>query len=455
MKKSPRILIAAPASGAGKTMITCGLLSCLKERNMEVTAFKCGPDYIDPMFHKEVLGIDSYNLDTFLCGEEGVRDILIRHTETVFEESIAVIEGVMGYYDGLGGISVKASTYDVARATDTPVVLLVDCKGLSVSVIPLIQGFLGYREKNHIKGVILNRLSPGMYDRMKHMIEEQTSVKVYGYVPVMAEFFLESRHLGLKLPCEKAGMKEQLLKLGKRLEETVDIDGLKELAEEAPRLQLDCKKEASEKYNGVRIGVAKDEAFCFLYEDNLEYLRTRGAELVPFSPLYDTCLPEKINGLIFYGGYPELYGQRLSENQGMKRSIKKAIEEGIPCIAECGGFLYLQEELEDDMGQRHSMAGVLKGGSRKQKRLKRFGYLTLEEGTVFGEDVGTIPAHEFHYYDSDECGSAFTAKKPLSERTWKCMISTDTMLAGYPHLHYFGNKKVAEAFLRAAEKVTF
>ncbi len=457
--KHARILIAAPASGTGKTLITCGILSCLKERNMEVTAFKCGPDYIDPMFHKEVLEINSYNLDTFLCGRDGVREILAKHIEAASSErkSIAVIEGVMGYYDGLGGISTEASAYDVADATDTPVVLLIDCKGLSVSVVPVLKGFLSYKEKrrdkSHVSGVILNRLSPGMYGRMKALIERETSVKVYGYVPVLKESFLESRYLGLQMPHEKAGAREQLKNFGMKLSETVDIDGLIELSANAPKLPCGtCAEGKDGLYDGVRIGIAADEAFCFCYQDNLEYLERLGARLVPFSPLRDARLPEHIHGLIFYGGYPELYAEQLAANHSMRTCVKAAIDGGIPCIAECGGFLYLQERLEGKDKQMHSMAGVFAGGSRKMERLQRFGYLTLTGGKVFGRDVGELQAHEFHYYDSEECGSAFTVKKPLSDRTWECMISTDTILAGYPHFHYLGNKKMAAAFLEAAQK---
>ncbi len=459
--KHARILIAAPASGTGKTLITCGILSCLKERNMEVTAFKCGPDYIDPMFHKEVLQINSYNLDTFMCGRNGVREILARHLEAPFSDgqrdSIAVIEGVMGYYDGLGGVSTEASAYDVADATDTPVVLLVDCKGLSVSVVPVIKGFLSYKEKEgdkrYIKGVILNRLSPGMYGRMKELIERETSVKVYGYVPVLKEGVLESRYLGLQMPQENVRIRERLGNFGRKLSETVDIEGLIELSANAPHLPpVAGAKDKEGLYRGVRIGIAADEAFCFCYQDNLEYLEYLGARVISFSPLHDTGLPEDIHGLLFYGGYPELYAKQLAANHSMRICVKEAVDGGTPCIAECGGFLYLQEQLEGKDRQMYPMAGVFQGESRKKERLQRFGYLTLTGGKVFGQDVGELRAHEFHYYDSEKCGSAFTAKKPLSDRTWECMISTDTILAGYPHFHYLGNKKMAEAFLEAAKK---
>lgn len=482
MVKIPRIMITAMRSGAGKTMVTCGILKAWKMQEKKIASFKCGPDYIDPMFHKTVIGVSSYNLDSYMCGSEGVRRILAQNGRN---SEISVIEGVMGYYDGIAGISTDASAYDIAKITDTPAVMVLDCKGLSVSAVPCIEGFLHYKENSHIKGVILNRLSPMMYSRMKQMIEEQTKVRVYGYVPVMPECALESRYLGLKLPNERKDIEERLAVLGEKLQETVDLEGLQELAHSAEDFAYDGeKKEADqseqviysrkendverekreslqedaniqwkeESVGKVRIGVAIDEAFCFIYEDNLDILQKLGAKIVPFSPMHDKCLPEDISGVIFYGGYPELYAEKLSQNQTMLRSVKEALEGGMPCMAECGGFMYLQEFIEDEKGHKFQTAGALSGKSYHTGSLRRFGYITLEGGTVFGQDVGKIPAHEFHYYDSDACGEAFLAKKPMSKRSWKCMISTDTMLAGYPHIHYYGNEKVPEVFIKACRR---
>ena len=403
--KLPRILITAMRSGAGKTMLTCGILKAMKMQEINPASFKCGPDYIDPMFHKTVIGISSYNLDSFLCGENGVREILKKNGAGA---DISVMEGVMGYYDGIAGISSEASAYDIARIADTPAVMILDCKGLSVSAVPCIQGFLHYKEDSRIKGVILNRLSPMMYGRMKEMIEVQTGIKVYGYVPVMKDCALESRYLGLKLPKERK--------------------------------------------DTVRIGLASDDAFCFFYQDNLELLQEMGAELIPFSPLYDKQIPEKLSGLLFYGGYPELYAEELSKNESMKTSIKKALNGGMPCIAECGGFMYLQEYIRDESGTEFPMVGFLEGKSYPTGSLKRFGYVTLTGGRIFGKEAGDIPAHEFHYYDSEVCGEAFLAEKPMSNRSWKCMISTDTVLAGYPHIHYYGNEKIPENFLEQCRR---
>ena len=448
----PRFMITAPSSGAGKTMVCCGLLKCLKDRKMKVTAFKCGPDYIDPMFHKAVLGIDSYNLDTFLCGRENTRKIFACHAG---QSEIAVLEGVMGYYDGIGGQVTDASAYDVAKVTDTPAVLLIDGRGASLSIVPHIQGFLAFREKetpgSHIGGVILNHAAPGQYRRLKELIEREALVKVYGYVPEMKDISFESRHLGLKKPSEIEDFKEKMQILGERFEETIDVDGLIRLAESASDAVDYVPEQPVKKYK-VRIGLAWDEAFCFAYQDNLALLKEMGAEILTFSPLHHKKLPEDIDGLILWGGYPELYAQRLKANVLMRKAVRGALEQGIPCIAECGGFLYLQEAIEDKEGFFQDAVGALKGKCFHGGSLKRFGYIMLEGGLVFGHDAGKIPAHEFHYYDSDNCGNAFTAKKPLSERSWECMISTETLLAGFPHIHYAGNQEVPEAFLEACEK---
>lgn len=446
----PRILITAPSSGGGKTMLTCGLLQAFLNRGYHPAAFKCGPDYIDPMFHKSVLGVDSYNLDTFLCGKEGIKEVLKKHGG---KKDLAVLEGVMGYYDGLAGISTKASAYDVADVTETPAILLVDCKGLSVSVLPVIEGFLHYKKNSHIQGVILNRLSPMMYGRMKQMIEEQIGLTVYGYLPVMKEIAFESRYLGLKLPNEVEKIREQIQILGEQAEKTIDVDGIFKLANTAPEVEsgtLEVQATGAK----LKIGIAEDEAFCFIYKDNKELLETMGAELVPFSPLHDAKLPEGLDGLLFYGGYPELYAESLSQNRSMRTEIKKKLEAGFPCMAECGGFMYLMERMEGADGRIYPMVGAVAGASYQTHSLKRFGYVQLSGGSVFGRNVGEIPAHEFHYYDAEECGQAFTAKKPLSERRWECMISTETLFAGYPHLYYQGNPGIAEAFLAACRNKT-
>ena len=448
-RKVPRILLGAAASGSGKTLITCGLLQALKNRKLQVTSFKCGPDYIDPMFHSRVIGTKSRNLDSFFADEDTVRYLLEKNARDC---EISVIEGVMGYYDGLAGISPKASAYDVAKITKTPAVLIVNAKGMSLSAAAFIKGFVEYQEDSQIRGVILNQVSSMMYPRLKQIIEEELSIKVYGYVPVVKDCVLESRHLGLVMPEEIVDLQQKLMELAEILEKSVDIDGLLELAEHAEELPVQESTVAYHTGRKIRIALAKDEAFCFFYQDNLELLEEMGAELVPFSPIHDKKLPEHIDGMLFHGGYPELYAKKLSENKEMLAAVCAAVQTGIPYMAECGGFMYLHQEMEDMEGHSWPMAGVIHGKSWRTPRLTRFGYITLEDGTCFGEHVGAIRAHEFHYFDSDRCGEAYTAKKPLSSRSWKCIHSDGQGMSGFPHMYYYSNLRVPEQFLRACEE---
>ena len=447
--KIPRILLAAGSSGSGKTLITCGLLEALVERGIKTASFKCGPDYIDPMFHSRVIGTKSRNLDTFFTVPEVTKYLLTRNARDC---EVAVMEGVMGFYDGVAGTTTRASAYDLAKVTDTPVILIVNSRGMSVSLAAYVKGFLEYKKDSHIKGVIFNQMSPMLYPRMKKLLEEELGVVVLGYVPKVEDCVIESRHLGLVLPDEIPELKDRLHKLAGVLEETLDIDRILELAGEAPDL-LDAKPESVTDFRlsePVRIGVAEDEAFCFFYADNFRLLGEMGAEIVPFSPMEDKQLPDDLDGLLLYGGYPELIGKKLEQNTTMKDMIREKLKAGMPCMAECGGFMYLHEEMEGMDGNFYQMAGVIPGKAYRTPKLSRFGYVTLtQKKPALGmEDFGEIPAHEFHYFDSENCGEDFHAAKPESKRGWDCIHGTDTMLAGFPHLYYYGNPEVPKAFLK-------
>ncbi len=456
--KLDRIMIAAPSSGSGKTLITCGLLVLLKKKGFRVGSFKCGPDFIDPMFHTKVIGTKSRNLDTFFTDPDVTRSLLAKNAADC---DIAVMEGVMGYFDGMGLNDSRAGASDLAGITDTPVLLIVNAKGCSRSILPAIKGFLDFQEKPCIKGIILNRVSPMLYPRMKEMIESELDTKVVGYVPVLKDCVLESRHLGLMMPDEISELHQKLDQLSAELEKSLDLDAILALAGAAPELpeaapafgEDPAKKEESAfrdrvKKARIRIGVARDEAFCFFYEDNLTLLREMGAELVEFSPIHDSALPEQLDALLFHGGYPELYTKELSENTSMRKAIKDALDQGMICMAECGGFLYLHESLEDTEGNARPMVGAVPGRAFYTGRLQRFGYITLTEGSVFGEQVGDIRSHEFHYFDSEHNGEAFLAKKPAAARSWRCVNSGDTLFCGFPHLYYYANQELPKAFLK-------
>ena len=454
---APRVLIAAPASATGKTTVACGLMRALVRRGLKVQACKSGPDYIDPMFHTEVVGATSRNLDLFFADASLVRALLAKGAR---QADVTVIEGAMGYYDGIAG-SAQASAWELAAKTDTPCVLVIDGRGRALSAAAEVTGFVRFRDPSKICGVIVNRVSAGYFPRLKKIIEDETGVPVLGYLPVLADCGLESRHLGLVTASEVEGLRDTLDRIAAVLEDTVDLDALLELAATAP--QLDCPDAmtsenrprtaaAMTSENRPRIAVARDEAFCFYYRDSLDLLEELGAQLVEFSPLVDSGLPEGTSGLYLGGGYPELHASGLSANESMRASVKAAIAAGLPTVAECGGFMYLHEWLEDDKGVRHPMVGTIAGTSFKTDRLGRFGYVTL---TAHGDSLlacagAQLPAHEFHYWDSENCGDDFTAAKPLSTRKWECVHATPTLFAGYPHLYLASCPDAAARFVDAA-----
>ena len=449
----PRILLAGTHSGSGKTTVTCGLLQALKNRRMDLCAFKCGPDYIDPLFHSKVLGIPSRNLDLFLTDEKEAVRLLQKNSRG---SQLAVVEGVMGYYDGLGGSTDRASAYDVARVTQTPAVLVVPARGASLSLAATVKGFYQFRENSGIFGVILNGCSSSAYPMLKKLLEQEAGIPVLGFLPYQEEFSLPSRHLGLTLPGEINGIREKLTLLARQCEETLDIDRILNLASLAPPLpeQAFAESDAKSKpYTSVQIAVARDEAFCFLYEDNLDLLRESGAEIVFFSPLHDKGLPEKACGLILPGGYPELFAQRLSQNASMRCAVQKAVESGMPTIAECGGFLYLLKELEEKEGESFPMAGVLPGSSVSGSRLGNFGYVTLtaQKDHLLLPAGESLHAHEFHYWQAHQPGEDFTAVKPVTGKSWQTGYATSNLYAGFPHLYFASNPQTATRFVHACE----
>lgn len=436
---TPRVMFAATRSGSGKTTVTCGVLAALKKQNIKVQAYKCGPDYIDPMFHRTVLGIDTGNLDTFFAGADAIGRILARDTK---DAELIVMEGVMGYYDGVGGTTTMASSYELSKVTKTPVVLIVDAKGASVTLAAIIRGIMEYKKDSRIVGVILNRVSPMFYSRIKHVIETECGIPVLGYLPEDASFAVPSRHLGLLQPGEMQKQRDWVETVAEAVRKTIDIDGILEIAAQAEMLQIQKATGETEKCKfpaGYRIGVARDAAFSFYYRENLRMLEDMGATLVFFSPLADAHVPE-VDALIFGGGYPELYAKQLYENQSMRVSVRQALEYGMPCHAECGGFLYLGKSLADAEGNVYEMVGFLDGAGFRTERLQRFGYVELapQEADAFAVNT-VLRGHEFHYWDSTDCGDACLAWKPLSkQKTYPCMVKKKGTFAGFPHLYYAG-----------------
>jgi cobyrinic acid a,c-diamide synthase len=445
-------MISATASGSGKTLITCGILQALVNRGYQVASFKCGPDYIDPMFHSQIIGAKSRNLDTFFSEAETIKYLFEKTARTA---DVSIMEGVMGYYDGLGGTSTRASSYELACITNTPVILVVNCKGMSLSLLAVIKGFLEYCPNSQIEGVILNQISKNLYLEMKSLIEEKLSIKVFGYVPFIKNLVLESRHLGLVTPEKVVDLHAKLQDLAVILEETLELDQILESARNTE--ELCCQKPVIPQIEGNPvIAVARDEAFCFYYEDNLELLKEMGATLVEFSPINDKHLPAGVSGLLLGGGYPELAAECLSQNTSMLKSVKSGLEKGLPCLAECGGFMYLHEMMEDMHGKSYKMVGAIQGNVYKTNQLNRFGYINLisNDNQMIANQGESIAAHEFHYYESSNCGDSFTAKKPTKNVQWNCIHGNDQLAVGFPHLYYYSNLKVPYRFLIKCNEFT-
>lgn len=442
----PRIMIAAAASGSGKTTITCAMLQALKNKGKKAVSFKCGPDYIDPMFHTEVLGVNSTNLDLFLTSEDTCKYLLQKNAR---DSDIAVVEGVMGYYDGLSADTLYSS-YHLASLTNTPVVLVVNCKGMSCTVAAIIKGLKDFRADSNIKGVIFNHTNEKMYEVYKEIIERETNVAVLGYMPSMPDCNFESRHLGLIMAQEAENLNVKLQKLADAAADTINFEKLFALANSAPPFDYE-ELEINNQFD-VTIAVARDRAFCFYYKDALDLLAELGAKITYFSPLNDQEMPD-CDGFILGGGYPELYLDRLSQNKTMLEDIKTKVDNSIPYIAECGGFMYLFDQMKDQEEMAYETVGVIQGESFMTKKLNRFGYVTLtaHKDNLLCKKGESINAHEFHYADTTNNGSDFTAQKPNINRSWACIFADEQRFVGFPHIHLLGNVKYAENFLNQCQ----
>ena len=427
-----QMLLAAPHSGSGKTTVTCALLAAMKARGLTPCAFKAGPDYIDPMFHRSVLGVQSHNLDMFFSSPETVRRLYAQYAAGY---GAAVCEGAMGYYDGLGGTSDTASAWHLADTLDLPVLLVVRPKGASLTLVAELRGLMDFRTPHHITGILLNDCRESLYSLLKPMLQHETGLPVVGYLPPIPQARLESRHLGLKTAAEIDGLQEKIRLLSDAAQKTIDWPLVQALFDR-PIQAADMPQEPPAQ---VRIAVAQDAAFCFTYAETLDALRQNGAELCFFSPLADTQLPQNIGGLYLPGGYPELYAQALAANTAVRKAVRDAVTTGLPTVAECGGFLYLGQAMEAADGKVYPMAGVLSGQGFKVGKLVRFGYanLTAHTDSMLFAAGETLPVHEFHHWDSTQNGTAFTAAK-ANGRQWTCGFANAHLYAGFPHLYWAG-----------------
>lgn len=442
----PRLMIAGTQSGVGKTTLVTGLLRALSEKGLTVQAFKVGPDYIDPGFHRLASGRPSYNLDSWLMPQEELKRQFVHYSQNC---DLAIIEGVMGLYDG--GKKGISSSAEIAKLLETPVVLVLDVKSMGESAAALALGYKLYDQKVPLAGVILNRLGSDSHEMMIRQGLNKIGIPVFGAVRRQADIALEERHLGLT-PVTEVAVTERIEKMSQLAQTQLDLHQLREAANSAPDMILEARLRPAKEYR-VTLGVAQDEVFSFYYEDSLKVLQELGAEIVPFSPLHDHQIPQ-VQGLILGGGFPEMFMKELSQNAAMKESIHKAHQNGMPILAECGGLMYLCRSITDFNGLTYNMAGLIPAQCQMEKRLQTVGYVEakLMQDEILGQAGQVLRGHEFHFsklipaegYDGHD---AFCFTKLRTGQTYLGGYSHGNLLASYLHLHFAGHRQAAELFL--------
>jgi cobyrinic acid a,c-diamide synthase len=445
----PRIVIAATGSGSGKTTIVTGLLAALKKRSLAVQSYKVGPDYIDPGFHKLASGRAAHNLDTWLVGEDRLTDIF---SNTAKNADIAVIEGVMGLYDGgKGGIS---STAEIAKELNAPVLLVIDCKSMGDSAAAIALGFREYDKSVNLAGVILNRLGSPSHEAMIVEAMRRQGIAVFGRVRRDDAMHLPERHLGLT-PTTENSAEDTVKIISSAIDRQLDIDKIIALAGLAGEI-------GGEFYNNllsgspVKLALANDAAFSFYYPESIGVLKSLGAEIVEFSPLDDKALPKNIDGIILGGGFPEMFAVELSANEAMRRAINNAAKSGMPIYAECGGFMYLTAAICDFDGKRFPMAGIIPAECSMGKKLQTVGYIEAEALTenILCQKGDKLRGHEFHFstmnpmnQSADDFAWAFNFEKKRTKANYKAGFAKGNILASYLHIHFAGNLAAAENLL--------
>ena len=437
-------LIAGTKSGIGKTTVSMGLMSCFSD----VSPFKIGPDYIDGKFHEYVTENKSYNLDFFLMGEDGVRESFLKH-----HKNFSIAEGVMGLYDGIDNSLDNGSSAHISRILNLPVILIVDGTGRSTSIAAEIMGYQNFDKRVNIIGVIINKVSSEKtYEILKEAVEKYCRIKCFGYIPKMENISLSSRHLGLVEAYEVENLKEKIEVLKKEFQKTIDIKAIYETVEINPHYKLkNIFSDFKDKYKSIKIGIAKDNAFSFYYNDNIEFLENLGAEIKYFSPLKDEKIPDNVDMLYFGGGYPENYAAELENNILMINSIRDFYNKNGVIYGECGGFIYLSKKLIILDGKEYNFVNLTENIIEMKNRLDigRFGYINIR----YRENL-CGKGHEFHYSKIKEEGKEkkeFKIEKP-NGRKWECGYSSKNLLCGYPHIHFFKSSDIIFDLLNRAVK---
>lgn len=415
-----KLMVAGMHSGSGKTTVTMGLLRLLMQEGKRVQVYKTGPDYIDPIFHGTVSGRPCINLDPWFLDADRLRETFFHYAE---DADFLLTEAAMGLCDGISGRGISGSALEVAEALSMPVLLVVDA-GREAEAEEYLQTLPAGR----VQAILLNRGGASA--------EGIGGIPIIGALPALPGAALKSRHLGLTVP-----------------QDTEEIFYKAQLAAGALRKELDLERllRIAEGNEAFRMAIARDEAFSFFYEENLRTLRECGGEAVFFSPLRDRSLPAGICGLWLPGGYPELYAEALSNNTGLCIDIRDAVQSGLPTVAECGGFMYLLEELESAAGEYFPMCAALPGKAYRTPKLQRFGYIELkaQRDTLLLKRGQTLRAHEFHYWDAEQSGDAAVAEKANQSCSWACVVGSETLFAGYPHVYLAENTEAARNFAAA------
>ena len=445
--KKPLFIIAGTNSGCGKTTVTLGIIHSLVKKKLKTSAFKIGPDYIDPSYHKAITAKPGCNLDSWMMRKETIYHLINKNMEL---SDIGVIEGVMGLYDGISGNEYpRGSSAHIAEILQIPVILVVNAKGLAQSIVPIVNGFKMHGKKIEFLGVILNHVgSDNHYTMLKQLIENDCNLPCFGFIKKLGYKFPE-RHLGL-VPFQELDDGNLMLD---EITENIDIDLIiKESAKNSINLKTSTKKE-NKAYN-LTLAVARDDVFSFYYEDNLDILKEQGVQLKFFSPVRDKSLPENIDGIYFGGGFPEIFPRELLSNKTIMDDIRKRYKEGIPIYAECGGLIYIFETLIDHDNNKYKMVGLIKGTVKMEHKRQALGYY---EAKLNNSDLPQLRGHQFHYsrvvdMDDKEVLPLYQIKKP-SEKNWKAEgYRKQNLLASYLHLHFRDQMEFVHYFLKKCEK---
>lgn len=447
-----RFVLAGTGSGVGKTTLTIGIMRALMDRGLSVQGFKCGPDYIDPSYHTAVTKRPSRNIDGWMLSHDIVQTIVSRASK---DADVAIIEGVMGLYDGKSPLADTGSTAEISQITKSPIILIVNAASMARSVAAIVKGFQLLNENLRIVGIIANQLgSKGHFDIVKAAIEQECGLPVIGYLPKGAVEPLPSRHLGLVPAIERGELDGYFAELAKKVEETIDLDLLLDItkAEELAEASHIFEKRNEQQ---VHLAVARDAAFNFYYEENLELLEAAGAVLHYFSPLANEAVPEEAQGLYIGGGFPEEFAEQLAGNTTANDSIRNAINRGLPTLAECGGFMYCTEAIVTRSGKRVPMLGLIQGEVAMQDKLAALGYREITGITgnfIIGEGE-VARGHEFHYstYEGTHSSPAYMSKSRFRAQAEGYLH--ENLVAGYTHFHFASNPKLIENWLKACKEV--